>query len=337
MTPYLSIVIPVYNEESNLENLYQRLTNVLDGVGKPYEIILTNDGSRDNSATVLNALYQRRPQEIRVIHFNGNYGQHMAIMAGLERVRGEIIITLDADLQNPPEEIPKLIQAMEKGHDVVGGCRQKRQDSWWRLLVSKLHNNMRAWITPRIKMTDEGCMLRAYRRHIVDLMVMSGEASTFIPALALSYASNPTEVPVAHAPRTAGKSNYSFYGLVRYNFDLVTGFSLVPLQILTFIGMLVSGLSLLFFAYTMLKHLISGSTFNDLVIFFAITYLLGGLLLMGIGIVGEYIGRIYQEVRRRPRFVIREILESMEESTLPYALQTTPLKRSQKTVDSLNP
>jgi undecaprenyl-phosphate 4-deoxy-4-formamido-L-arabinose transferase len=309
MAPYISVVIPVYNEESNLENLYQRLTKVLDALGKPYEIIFTNDGSRDNSEAVLNTLYQRRPEEIRVIHFNGNYGQHMAIMAGLERVHGEIIVTLDADLQNPPEEIPKLIQAIEKGHDVVGGCRQKRQDSWWRLFVSKLHNNLRAWITPRIKMTDEGCMLRAYRRRVVDLMVMSGEASTFIPALAISYASNPTEIPVTHAPRNAGKSNYSFYGLVRYNFDLVTGFSLVPLQILTLIGMLISGLSTLFFTYTLVKHIITPGGAGDFTIFFAATYLLGGLILMGIGIVGEYIGRIYQEVRRRPRFVVREILE----------------------------
>lgn len=310
MNPYISVVIPVYNEEANLENLYQRLTNVLDNFGKPYEIILTNDGSRDNSETVLNNLYQRRPDVIRIIHFNGNYGQHMAIMAGLERVQGEIIVTLDADLQNPPEEIPNLITAMEKGHDVVGGCRQKRQDQWWRLLVSKLHNNLRAWMTPRIKMTDEGCMLRAYRRRIVDLMVMSGESSTFIPALALNYASNPTEIPVAHAPRTAGKSNYSFYGLIRYNFDLVTGFSLVPLQVLTLMGMFISSFSALYFIYILTKHGIAKNDPTNYSLFFAATYLLGGIILMGIGIVGEYIGRIYQEVRRRPRFVVREVLEN---------------------------
>lgn len=330
MKPYLSIVIPVYNEESNLENLYQRLTNVLDGIGKPYEILLTNDGSKDNSAAMLNTLYHRRPNQIRVVHFNGNYGQHMAIMAGLERVRGEVIITMDADLQNPPEEIPKLLHAIEKGHDVVGGCRQKRQDSKWRLLVSRLHNTMRAWITPRIKMTDEGCMLRAYRRQIVDLMVLSGESSTFIPALALSYAANPTEVPVAHAPRTAGQSNYNFYGLIRYNFDLVTGFSLVPLQILTLLGMLVSTLSTLFFIYVATKRFFAGSELDDITSFFAIAYLIGGLLLMGIGIVGEYIGRIYQEVRRRPRFVIREILESFGNQEMPDTKSIEPTKKPVK-------
>src|SRR5262249_35723765 len=160
-----------------------------------------------------------------------------------------------------------------------GGCRQKRQDSRWRLLVSKLHNILRAWITPRIKMTDEGCMLRAYRRHIVDLMVMSGEASTFIPALALSYAANPTEVPVAHAARTAGKSNYNFYGLIRYNFDLVTGFSLVPLQMLTLMGMLVSALSVAFFIYMMIKAAVFSTEFDGQMVLFALTYLLGGSLL----------------------------------------------------------
>lgn len=331
MNPYISVVIPVYNEASNLDNLYQRLTNVLDGLGKPYEILLTNDGSKDNSEAVLNELQHRNPSVIRVIHFNGNYGQHMAIMAGLERVRGEIIITLDADLQNPPEEIPKLVQAMEKGYDVVGGCRQQRQDSAWRLLVSKLHNIMRAWITPRIKMTDEGCMLRAYRRPIVDLMVMSGEASTFIPALALHYASNPTEVPVAHAPRTAGKSNYSFYGLIRYNFDLVTGFSLVPLQMLTLVGILVSALSTLFFIYALIESMLLAEVKSALL--FAIAYFIGGLLLMGMGIVGEYIGRIYQEVRRRPRFVIREMRDIAHDAsnTAQKTSAPPPLKRNKKT------
>lgn len=307
--PYISVVIPVYNEQENLENLYQRLTTVMDKIGKPYEIILTNDGSRDNSAAMLNGLQQRRPEEIRVIHFNGNFGQHMAIMAGFEKARGEIVVTMDADLQNPPENIPNLITEMEKGHDVVGGYRMDRQDSSWRLLVSRLHNWVRAKIMPKLKMKDEGCMLRAYRKNIVELMVQSGEASTFIPALALTYASNPGEVGVTHAPRTAGVSNYNFYGLIRYNFDLVTGFSLVPLQVFTIIGMLVSLLSTVFVIYMFIRRLIVGPEAEGVFTLFAILFLLVGILVMGLGIVGEYIGRIYQEVRKRPRYVIKEIVE----------------------------
>jgi undecaprenyl-phosphate 4-deoxy-4-formamido-L-arabinose transferase len=313
--PYISVVIPVYNEQENLETLYQRLTNTLDKLNKTYEIILTNDGSQDNSAVLLNELYQRRPDQIRVIHFNGNFGQHMAIMAGLEKACGEIVVTLDADLQNPPEEIPKLIKKMEEGHDVVGGYRLDRQDSSWRLLVSRTHNWVRAKIMPKLKMKDEGCMLRAYRHHIVQLMIQSGEASTFIPALALTYAMNPGEVGVAHEPRHAGKSNYNFYGLIRYNFDLVTGFSLVPLQLFTLFGISVSLLSTLFVAYMFIRRLIVGPEAEGVFTLFAILFFLVGVLIMGLGIVGEYIGRIYQEVRKRPRYVIREILESQKKET----------------------
>jgi len=310
--PYISVVIPVYNEEENLEQLYQRLTRVLDGLGKSYEIILTNDGSKDRSSEILKTLHERRPAQIRVIEFNGNFGQHMAIMAGFERVRGEIVLTMDADLQNPPEEIPKLIEAMEKGHDVVNAYRQDRQDRWYRLLVSKLHNIVRSKMMPKLRMKDEGCMLRAYRRRIVDLMASTGEATTFIPALALHYAVNPTEVGVMHSARTAGESNYNFYSLIRYNFDLITGFSLFPLQAITLIGMAVSLFSFLFVVFLVVRRFVVGPEVEGVFTLFAIVFFLIGILLLGLGIAGEYIGRIYQEVRQRPRFVVRHVLEDGE-------------------------
>lgn len=307
--PYISIVIPVYNEEKNLEELFRRLTSTLDALAKPYEIILTNDGSKDQSSKLLQQLHDRRPEQIRVIEFNGNFGQHMAIMAGFERVRGDIVITMDADLQNPPEEIPKLVAAMERGHDVVNTHRQNRQDSVWRRMVSRSHNKMRAWMMPKLKMEDEGCMLRAYSRPIVDLMVSTGEATTFIPALALNYASNPTEIGVAHEPRFAGESNYGFYGLIRYNFDLVTGFSLFPLQVFTMLGLSISLLSFLLVVFLMLRRVIVGPEVEGVFTLFAVMFFLLGIVLLGLGVVGEYVGRIYQEVRRRPRFVIRKVLE----------------------------
>lgn len=308
--PYLSIVIPVYNEEQTLEELYQRLTRTLDVLGKSYEIILTNDGSKDRSMEVLRELHARRPTQIRVIHFNGNFGQHMAIMAGFERVRGDIVITMDADCQNPPEEIPKLVAAIEAGHDVVNTHREGRQDHWWRRLISHWHNKLRARMMPNLKMEDEGCMLRAYRRYIVDLMASTGEATTFIPALALNYAMNPTEIGVKHEMRFAGQSNYNFYKLIRYNFDLITGFSLFPLQVFTMIGVVISGCSFLFVILLMIRRLIVGPEVQGVFTLFAILFFLIGIVLLGLGVTGEYIGRIYQEVRKRPRFVIREVLES---------------------------
>lgn len=311
--PYLSVVIPVYNEQETLEELYRRLTTALDKIGKTYEIILTNDGSKDRSSEILRELHNRRPSQIRVIEFNGNFGQHMAIMAGFEKVRGEIVITMDADLQNPPEEIYKLVDAMEAGHDVVNTHRLGRQDTFWRLFVSKMHNKLRAFMMPKLVMKDEGCMLRAYRRNIVDLMVATGETTTFIPALALNYSANPTEVGVAHETRFAGESNYNLYKLIRYNFDLVTGFSVFPLQVFTMIGMLISFFSFLFVVFLIVRRLIVGPEVEGVFTLFAILFFLLGIVLLGLGVTGEYIGRIYQEVRKRPRFVIRDVLEEKSE------------------------
>lgn len=308
MTPYISVVIPVYNEAGNLEKLYTRLTAVLDKLGKTYEIIFTNDGSKDTSIKLLEEFYQKRPEQIRVIDFKGNFGQHMAVMAGFELSKGEIVVTLDADLQNPPEEIPKLIALMEQGHDLVSGVRlYERKDSFFRRYVSILINKIRAHIT-NIKMTDHGCMLRAYSRNVVDLMVASGESTLFIPALAYSYASNPTEVKVEHEARFEGQSKYRLYDLIRLNFDLMTGYSLVPLQVFTLFGFVIAFFSILFFIYMVLRRIIIGPEVQGVFTLFAIAFFLIGVILMGLGIMGEYIGRIYKEVRKRPRFVIKKTL-----------------------------
>jgi undecaprenyl-phosphate 4-deoxy-4-formamido-L-arabinose transferase len=310
--PYVSVVIPVYNEQENLEALFTRLTEVMDKLGKPFEILFTNDGSRDRSGEMLKEYHERRPKQVRVIDFNGNFGQHMAIMAAFERVRGDVIVTLDADLQNPPEEIPKLLASIDAGHDVVGGYRKDRQDTFSRKLASKIINGIRAKIT-NIRMRDQGCMLRAYRKNIIDNIVASEETSTFIPALAYSFAASPVEVEVEHAARAAGESKYGLYDLIRLNFDLMTGFSVVPLQVFTLFGMVVSILSTLFVIYLFIRRLIIGPEAEGVFTLFAILYFLVGIGIMGLGIIGEYIGRIYKEVRRRPRFVIRKIYERVDE------------------------
>jgi undecaprenyl-phosphate 4-deoxy-4-formamido-L-arabinose transferase len=309
--PYISVVIPVYNEQDNLDALFERLMPVMDKVGKPYEVLFTNDGSRDRSGAMLKTFHEQRPEQVRVIDFNGNFGQHMAIMAAFERVRGEVIVTLDADLQNPPEEIPKLLTAIEAGHDVVGGYRKNRQDSFFRKYASKIINSIRARIT-NIHMKDQGCMLRAYRKHIIESIVASNETSTFIPALAYSYAASPTEVEVEHAARAAGESKYRLYDLVRLNFDLMTGFSIVPLQVFTVFGLVTSVLSLLFVAFLFIRRLVVGPEAEGVFTLFAILYFLVGVGIMGLGIIGEYIGRIYKEVRHRPRFVIRTVYEKID-------------------------
>lgn len=314
--PYLSVVIPVYNESENLEQLYQRLIATLDKGVKSYEIIFINDGSRDDSYQQLNVLQKRRPKQIRIIHFNGNFGQHMAVMAGFERVKGEVIITLDADLQNPPEEITNLLRAIDEGHDYVGGVRKNRQDSFFRCYASKINNWLRYKMT-KIRLSDQGCMLRAYRRSLIDLMISSKETSLFIPAQAYSLSTNPTEIEVAHDVRRAGASKYNIYRLLRLNFDLMTGFSLLPLQIFTMLGLLISVLSSFFVVYMLLRRFTIGPEAEGVFTLFAIVFFLMGIVLMGLGIMGEYIGRIYQEVRHRPRYVIKEVID-VENQGNPY-------------------
>src|SRR5512135_1138830 len=210
-TVYLSIVIPVYNEESNLERLITRLYPVMQAIGKPFEIIFTDDGSRDRSLAILKKKSLEMP-EIRIIEFNGNFGQHMAILAAFEQCSGEIIVTLDADLQNPPEEIPRLVSEMEKGDDVVGTVRQKRQDTLFRKLASRIVNATVSRMTG-MHMSDYGCMLRGYNRNIIENIKRCRETTTFIPALAQTFSANPVEIEVAHSERSEGESKYSLYSL----------------------------------------------------------------------------------------------------------------------------
>ena len=306
----VSVIIPVYNEEDVLEALFARLYPALDKLGRTYEIVFVNDGSRDRSPAMLREQFQKRPDVTRVVFFNGNFGQHMAIMAGFEYCRGERVVTLDADLQNPPVEIGKLLDQMDEGHDYVGSIRRKRQDAAWRRWASRAMNRLRERLT-RIRMTDQGCMLRAYDHTIVEAIRASREVSTYIPALAYSFAHNPIEVEVEHEERAAGESKYSLYKLIRLNFDLVTGFSVVPLQLFSLFGILVSVVALFTYFIVIAKRIVSGEGDGLWVIWDRdiLTFFLIGVQLFGLGLIGEYVGRIYQQVRERPRYVVQAVLE----------------------------
>lgn len=307
----LSVIIPVYNEEDVLPALFSRLYPALDGLETHYEVIFINDGSQDRSPALLTEQFRARSDVTRVVLFNGNYGQHLAILAGFQHARGNIVITIDADLQNPPEEIGMLLEKMREGYDYVGTIRKNRRDSFFRRRASLAMNALREHIT-HIRMTDQGCMLRAYGRHIVDTINQCREVNTFIPALAYTFASQPTEVEVAHEERHAGESKYSIYRLIRLNFDLVTGFSVVPLQWFSFLGMALSLGAATLFLLLIVRRFVLGAEVEGVFTLFAITFFLIGVLLFGIGLLGEYVGRIYQQVRERPRYVIQAILERRE-------------------------
>jgi len=303
----ISVVIPVYNEEGNLATLFARLCKAMDALGKSWEVIFVNDGSKDASGALLRDYQKQRPDVVRIIDFNGNFGQHTAITAGFERAKGDTIVTLDADLQNPPEEIHKLIEKIDEGYDVVGAYRKTREDSLFRKYASKLVNFARDKMTS-IRMKDQGCMLRAYKRNVVEGIVQTNERSLFIPALAYTLAANPTEVEVEHAERLAGESKYSVYKLIRLNFDLITGFTLVPLQMFTIGGFIASLGSLALVAILLFRRFFMGAEAEGVFTLFAILFFLISVAIVGIGLIGEYVGRIYQVVQARPKYIIKETI-----------------------------
>ena len=312
----VSVIIPIFNEEAVLPDLFARLYPALDRLQRSYEVIFVDDGSRDKSPALLRKQFQQRPDATRVVYLKTNAGQHAALFAGFEHAMGTKVVTLDADLQNPPEEIGKLLEKMDEGFDYVGSIRRKRNDSLWRHVASRMMNRVRERIT-HIHMTDQGCMLRAYDKAIIDAMLSSREITTFIPALAFLYAANPTEVVVEHEERAAGTSKYSLYKLTRLNFDLVTSFSIVPLQAFSLIGFGVALVSFLFVLYLFLRRLIVGPEVEGVFTLFAIAFFVMGLLLFGIGLLGEYLGRLYLQVRERPRYIVATVLQDESAYTAP--------------------
>ena len=308
-SPVISVVIPVFNEENNLEELIGRCLDACRRTDQPFEIILADDGSHDRSPEILEAAATSHPEEIVAVFLNRNYGQHAAIMAGFEQVHGDIVITLDADLQNPPEEIPRLVAAMEQGFDVVGTVRANRQDTFFRRMASALINRSVQKATG-VKMHDYGCMLRAYRGHIVRAMRMCHEHSTFIPVLANSFARHTTEIDVAHDPRLNGDSKYSLSRLISLMFDLVTSMTTYPLRLLSIMGAIVSAAGIGFGFFLLFMRLIFGATWAAEGVFtlFAILFIFVGAQFVGMGLLGEYLGRVYHDVRARPKFFVQRVI-----------------------------
>ena len=306
----LSVLVPVFNEEENIPELTERLLAVMKSQKKSFEIIFIDDGSNDRSAEIIKGALKVNP-EIKLVRFNRNYGQHSALFAGFSLAQGKILVTIDADLQNPPEEIPKLLQKMAEGYEVVGGCRLHRKDSVFRKIPTYLVAKMASRFV-QVPLKDYGCMLRAYRSEVIKEMLASGETSTYIPALANSLATSVAEVPVLHRARSRGKSKYSLLGLLHLNFDLMTSFSLIPIQLIGIAGGLISFLGLGFSAFLLIMRLLKGSEWAAQGVFtlFGILFFFVGLQFLALGILGEYVGRNYQETRNRPRYRIREIVTS---------------------------
>ncbi len=305
----VSVVVPVYNEEQTLPELHRRILSALESYAKneskTFELIYADDGSSDHSLSMLRE-YAAASDRVRVVELLRNFGQHMAIFAGMEVADGDAVVTLDADLQNPPEEIPKLIAKMEEGYDVAGGWRKEREDSLWRRIFSRLMNKMISRATG-VSLQDYGCMLRAYHRDVVDAMMKSRETVTYIPALANSFAKRVAEVQVEHAERAAGKSKYNFMKLLRLYFDLLTGFSLLPIQLIGFAGALVALAGVFFGIFLFIRRLFVGPEVEGVFTLFAVLFVFVGIEILAMALIGEYVGRIYMNVKGRPPYMIRKV------------------------------
>jgi len=307
--PKLSVVIPVFNEEKNLAELMDRCIDTCIGINREFEIILVDDGSSDGSRDLIRRGAAQNPGRVIGLFLNRNYGQHSAIMAGFAEAKGDIVVTLDADLQNPPEEIPKLVAKAEEGFDVVGTVRMSRRDTFFRRAASHMVNQL-VQMSTGVDMHDYGCMLRAYHRRIVEAMLQCHERSTFIPVLANSFAARTIEIDVHHASRSAGESKYGLWKLVNLQFDLLTSMTTFPLRLLNVLGVAISGLGVGFGMFLIVMRLIYGPDWAAAGVFtlFAILFIFIGAQFLGMGLLGEYIGRIYSDVRARPRYFVEEIV-----------------------------
>lgn len=314
----ISIVIPVYNEEASLPELLRRTLAACEQTGTPYEVVLVDDGSRDRSSELMTDAANQPDSHVVAVILNRNYGQHSAVMAGFEVAKGDLVITLDADLQNPPEEIPNLVSKAAEGYDVVGTIRVNRQDTIFRKVASKFINRMVKQSTGQ-HMSDYGCMLRAYRRNVINAMLMCEERSTFIPILANSFARNSIELPVRHAEREHGESKYDLLKLINLMFDLVTSMTTAPLRLLSLVGCLIAGFGFALAILLLLLRFAMGAIWaaDGVFTLFAMLFVFIGAQFIGMGLLGEYIGRIYTDVRARPKYFIQQICGRNNPQNLP--------------------
>ncbi len=303
----LSVVIPMYNEEANIPGLFARLLPICRALPFTWEVVCVDDGSRDRTAELIRGLQAAAP-EVVLVRFARNFGQHAAVTAGFAHARGDWIITLDADLQNPPEEIPNLVKQFEAGHDLINTWRMDRQDTWFRKTASGITNRMVRYMS-NIRLDDFGCMLRGYSREVAQAVVACREYKTFIPALASLFARSPCAIGVTHAERAAGVSNYSLIKLLSLQLDLVTSFSVHPLRLLFLVGVVLAAAGVLFGCLLLGLRLANGPAWaaDGTLTVLGIMMIFTGLQFLAFGLLGEYIGRIFQQVRLREPFIVQSV------------------------------
>jgi glycosyltransferase involved in cell wall biosynthesis len=312
-TPKLSVVIPLYNEEESIRLLHTALSEALASYGQPYEIIIVDDGSKDGSFALLRALAME-DEHLKVIRLRRNFGQTAAFAAGFDYARGDVIVTMDADLQNDPQDIPLLMAKIEEGYDIVSGWRKNRQDRFWdRKLPSMIANRLISNITD-VRLHDYGCSLKAYRRDVLQHVRLYGELHRFTPALASRVGGAVAEVPVHHHARKFGRSNYGIGRTVRVALDLITvwflsGYATRPIHVFGTIGLLAAGGGLLAGLYLSFIKLFMGHNIgNRPMLLLAVLLVVIGVQLVTMGLLGEMIIRTYHESQNKPIYIVREVV-----------------------------
>lgn len=310
-TPLVSVVVPVFNEEENVEILHQRLDDSLRELNLSYEIIYVDDGSRDKSFQLLSDIAGRDPHA-KVIRFRRNFGQTAAMSAGMEHARGEVIIPMDADLQNDPKDIPRLLEKMDQGFDVVSGWRKKRQDHIWRKIPSRIANGLISRVTG-VNLHDYGCSLKAYRASIIRDVALYGEMHRFIPAYAAMAGAKVTEIPVDHHPRIHGQSKYGFGRIQKVALDLLVArflgkFGQKPIYFFGGGAIRAFGLGSLCWIYAIVSRLLDHTERinRNPMFYIGILLFLAALQLLMIGLIAEMNMRIYYEASNKSTYLVAE-------------------------------
>lgn len=307
----LSVVVPVYNSEDMLETLVQRVTRVVEGLTPAYEILLINDGSRDRSWERITALTAVYPA-VRGINLMRNYGQHNALLCGLRSARHEVVVTLDDDLQNPPEEIPKLLAELERGFDVVYGTPQKQQHGLWRNLASTF-TRLALQSTMGVQNARNASAYRAIRTQLRQAFSSYQSPFVILDVLLTWGTTRFSAIPVRHEPRQMGTSNYTFRMLVRHAINMITGFTIVPLQLASLLGFSFAIFGVLILIYVIARYLIQGGSVPGFPFLASTIAIFSGVQLFALGIIGEYLARMHFRLMEKPTYVIRNTTEQDQE------------------------
>ena len=307
MNPRFSVVAPVFNEEALVEEFYRRVRDVMEGTGESWELVLINDGSRDRSPEIMDQLYNQDPEHVVILHFARNFGHQLAITAGSDHARGDAVVVIDSDLQDPPEVIPNLIAKWREGYEVVYGVRAEREgETWFKLFTANLFYRLIQALTDVVIPMEAGDF-RLLDRKVVDVMREMREGHRFVRAMVSWVGFRQIGVPYRRLARKAGETNSPFRKMFRLALDAVTGFSFIPLKLALWTGALATGLGLLLAVVLLILRLNDNIPLAGPGLTASLILFIGGVQLFIMGILGEYIGRIYDEVRKRQPYIIPEM------------------------------